>query len=164
MISLFLFWWKISFSLDKMECSQQKRFPRCIPRGAVQLPSASVGCWPQPVLPDPPWTVLSLLLQEQRHWGRWGQLHPGLWSTTQAFVHSSPFSHCLSMFLCLQTANVLWVRRLSRDVGRFEREKMRLGCPFPASNFLLHCLLLNLRKEVGSLTVLVQPQQLQKCF
>lgn len=162
MISLFLFWGKISFSLDKMECSQQHRFLCCLTRGAVQLTCASVavGCWPQPVSPDPPWIVLPLLLQEQGHWGRWWQLHPGLWRTTQALVTGSHFPHYLCMFLCRQIAKILWVRRLSRDVGRFERERMRLGRPFPASNSLLHCLL-NLMKEVGSLTVLVQAQQLQ---
>lgn len=163
MISLFLFWGKIRFSLDQMECSQQKRFLCCLKKGAVHLTFASVpvDCWPQPVSPDPPWTVLSLLLQEQGHWGRWWQLHSSLWSTIQVLVTSSHFPRCLCMFLCIQSTNVLWVTRLSRDIGRFERERVMLGCPFPASNPLPHCLLLNPLKQVGSLSVLVQPQQLR---
>lgn len=154
---------EISFLWIKLSVSQQKRFPCCLTRGAVQLTFASVPehCWPQPVSAEPPRTVSPLLLQEQGHWGSWWQLHPSLWSTTQTSLAVHTFLIAFFLFLCTQITNALWVRRLSRDAARFEREGMRLRCPFPASKSL-YCLLLNLLKELGSLTILVQPQQIQE--
>lgn len=116
-----------------MECSQQKRFLCCLTRGAVHLTFASVAvdCWPQPVSPDPPWTVLSLLLQEQWHWGRWWQLHSSLWSTIQVLVTSSHFPRCLCMFLCRRSTNVLWVTRLSRDYRQVWKRKGDAGMSLP---------------------------------
>lgn len=58
----------------------------------------------------------------------------------------------------------LWVTRLAWDVCRFERERVRLGCPFPASNFAPRCLLPDLREHVGNPTILVQAQQLPRLY
>ena len=70
--------------------------------------------------------------------------------------------HCLCMSLCVYSSCVqsLWVTSLAWDVCRVERERMRLGCPFPAPSSAPLCLLLNLKEQVGSPTISVQPQQL----
>lgn len=131
--------------------------------------------WPQSLSPDPPWPPScrssfgnrgnraargSCSLAAEPCLGSRALNGPPLLLLhvlLTAFV--TPFA-CTAC-VCVQS---LWVTRSAWDACRFERERVRLGCPFPASNSVPRCLLPDLGEHVGNPTILVRAQHLPRLY